>query len=223
MAQKGSNIWDVANKGIEGALKAAVANQNAQNTLKSQLLLYKIKQQFEERGEEKKAKTKFGYDLARDEAKSKLLTPYQKWAMEEYQKQETSGGGGSRRIIPGAKGFTTKQTTPKIPTKRESALYQQKIFKEYLGQLYAQSPETKGIEKLPFINSKREIILNITKGNIPQDLRTDKGKLDVQKLFSKLGVTPDDFKNFAMENFPDEAKKAFPETDEEMLKERLNY
>ena len=70
MAQKGSNIWDVIGKAGEGALKAAVANKNAQNTLKSQLMLYKIKNLFEQQGAEAKAKTKFGYDVALEDIKA---------------------------------------------------------------------------------------------------------------------------------------------------------
>lgn len=104
-----SNIWDIVGKAGEGALKAAVANQNAQNTLKSQLLLYKIKQQFEQQGKEKQVETKFKYDLAVKNAE----TPYQKWARETYEKEQAGGGGGSRRMVPGASGFTTEKVNIK--------------------------------------------------------------------------------------------------------------
>lgn len=95
MAQKGSNLWDVIGKGAEGVLKAAVANQNAQNTLKSQLLLYKIKNMFEQQNKESEMKTKHGYDLALEEAK--IRRPFEMW--QEYQRQNI-GGGGDIRMTP---------------------------------------------------------------------------------------------------------------------------
>ncbi len=90
-----SNIYDVLGKTFEGAAKAAVAHQNAQNTLKSQLLLYKIKQLFEEQGEEKKAKTKFGYDVALEGVKAKA--PFE--AYKEFS-QNSGGLPGNIRIDP---------------------------------------------------------------------------------------------------------------------------
>jgi hypothetical protein len=105
-----SNIWDVLGKAGEGAVKAAVANQNAQNTLKSQVMLYKIKNQFEQEAKKGEMKDKFGYDLAVKQAE----TPYQKWAMEQYQKEQAGGGNpGGRRMVPGATGFTTEKVNIK--------------------------------------------------------------------------------------------------------------
>jgi hypothetical protein len=85
-----SNIWDVLGKAGEGAVKAAVANQNAQNTLKSQLLLYKIKSQFEKQLKTGERKDKFAMDLALE--KEKAAMPFQMY--QDWQKGQGNPGAG---------------------------------------------------------------------------------------------------------------------------------
>lgn len=99
----------------------------------------------------------------------------------------------------------------KLPTKQASQIAQKRLLREFLGQQLVATPETRGVERLPFVRSKRELLEAFTKGKRDPRFLTEKGKFSVRKLFDQLGITMEDWKNFAFENFPDEAKIAFPE------------
>ena len=88
-----SNIWDVLGKAGEGAVKAAVANQNAQNTLKSELMLYKIKSQFEKQLKTGERKEDFAYDLLKEREKIKA-------GYEEFENWQGRNPGGAPGEVP---------------------------------------------------------------------------------------------------------------------------
>jgi hypothetical protein len=115
-----TNIWDVLGKAGEGVVKATVAKQNAKNTLKSQVLLYKIKNQFEQAQKQGEMKDKFGYDLALKQAE----TPGQKWAREQFDKQGQGGGnpGGAYEMRPGMNGPTIARKPNSLNSDLASAI-----------------------------------------------------------------------------------------------------
>jgi len=83
------NIWDVVGKAGESAARAAVASRNAKNTLQSELMLYKIKNQFEQAQKQGEIKDKFGYDLAMEKEKASM--PFK--AYQEFQSGQGNPGG----------------------------------------------------------------------------------------------------------------------------------
>ena len=104
------NIWDVLGAAGESAVKAAVANQNAQNTLKSQVMLYKIKKKFEDEAKSGERKEKFAMDLAlkKEEAKA----GYE--AFDEWRGRNPGGAPGAAQTV--TMGPTGKPTV--VPPRR---------------------------------------------------------------------------------------------------------
>ncbi len=96
----GKNIWDVVGKAGESAARAAVASRNAKNTLQSELMLYKIKNQFEQAQKQGEMKDKFGYDLALEQNKARMPFPtYQEFP----SGQGNPGGAPNVTMGPDAK------------------------------------------------------------------------------------------------------------------------
>ncbi|GAF74918.1 unnamed protein product, partial [marine sediment metagenome] len=91
----------------------------------------------------------------------------------------------------------------KEPTKREAKISQSRLLREFLGQKYAELKKKESfLDRYSPTWSRAEVIREQLKG---------KGRYKKSKeLFSAIGVTSQDFYNWAKEFAPEEAKRAFP-------------
>ena len=104
----------------------------------------------------------------------------------------------------------------KIATKRDQDIAKKSLMREFLGQQYTKFEKQQSmLDKYSPTRSKAELILEAQHGqgrhiNVSS---SGKRKLNVQGLFKDLGVSTQDFIDWANQFDPDKAKAAFPSRD----------
>ena len=92
--------FDLLSKNLEKVLSANAEGQKARTDFQNSLLLAKMKANYEQQVKQGEMKDKFGYDLLLKQAE----TPGQKWAREQYEKQEQGNPGGAPKFTRGPDG-----------------------------------------------------------------------------------------------------------------------